>query len=205
MNELNLTISEPSHTGIDLQEYCTQVIQLDCQIIISLSRFSFVVSDVLDGGVQADATAYFGTVLANAPSGTEVFHFRIVIDLGRFNNDLDAIVIIMVRNVTVEQILKFSNGQNIRTFPIALHGGIDAVNASGVFPEIRLIENRLVVYEDYIIYHQAQYPGFQVPITFDFDLHLIIVGRNPTNIRQLSPFATGTVLLTLPPGLAVYC
>ena len=46
---------------------------------------------------------------------------------------------------------------------------------SGI-PEIRLIENRLVVFEDYVIYQAAPLPGFQVPIVLDFDLNLIVVG-----------------------------
>ena len=159
----------------------------------------------MDHGIQADATAYFGTVLINiATFGTEIFRFRIVIDLSRFNNDLIAIVIIMVRNNLVESIFKFSDGQNQRTFAIAAQGGIDAVNASRVFPEIRLIENRLVVYEDYVIYQAAPPPEYvELPVTFDFDLNLIVIGRDPSVIQEHLPFAVGTVTLTLPPpGMA---
>ena len=160
-----------------------------------------VVPDVLDNGIQADATAYFGSVLATDPVGTEIFRFRIVIDLNRFNNDTDAIVIIMVRSNLVERIFKFSDGQNTRTFAIAAQGGIDAVNASRVFPEIRLIENRLVVYEDSVIYQQAPPPETELPITLDFDLNLIVVGRNSMSIQELLPFAVGTVALMIPPGM----
>ena len=63
------------------------------------------------------------------PFGTEVFRFRVVIDLSIFNNDLDALVTIMVRSNLVERIFKFSDGQNQRTFLIGLQGGIDAVNS----------------------------------------------------------------------------
>ena len=136
----------------------------------------------MDRGIQADATAYFGTVRTNDTFGKEMFRFRIVIDLHIFSNDLDAIVTIMVRNNLVESIFKFSDGQNQRTFAIAAQGGIDAVNESRVFPEIRLIENRLVVFEDYIIYQAALPPGFQVPFVLDFDLNLIVVGRDSVNI-----------------------
>ena len=88
----------------------------------------------MDCGIQADATAYFGTVRTNDTFGKEVFRFRIVIDLSIFSNDLDAIVtIIMVRNNLVESIFKFSSGQNQGTFAIGTQGGIDAVNASCVF------------------------------------------------------------------------
>ena len=156
---------------------------------------------LIENGIQPDATAYFGSVQTNAPFGTEVFRFRIVIDLSRFDDDLAAIVIIMVRSNLVEQIFKFSDGQNSRTFVIAAQGGIDAVNASRVFPEIRLLENRLVVFEDYIIYHQAPPPDLNLPTTLDFDLNLIIVGRDSTNIQELLPFAVGTISLIPPPGM----
>ena len=155
---------------------------------------------MLDRGLQADATAYFGSIPINATFGTEVFRFRIVIDLSRFNNDLDVVVSIMVRNNLVESIFKFSDGQNTRIFPIGLHGGIDLVNSSHVFPEIRLIENRLVVFEDSVIY-QALPPLFsELPVVFDFDLNFIVVGRNYINIQELLPFAVATVTFTLPPG-----
>ena len=138
---------------------------------------------------------YFGTVLASDPIGTEVFRFRIVIDLNAYNNDLDAIVIILIRNNLVESIFKFSDGQNTRTFGIGLQGGIDAVNASRVFPEIRLIENRLVVFEDSVIYQQAPPSTLDLPANLDFELYLIVVGGDSTIIRELLPFAVGTVAL----------
>ena len=131
-----------------------------------------------------------------------MFPFRIVIDLSRFGNDLSAIVVIMVRNNLVERSFKFSDGQNQRTFGIAANGGIDAVNASRVLPEIRLIENRLVVYDDFIIYQEAPPANFQLPINLDFDLNLIVVGRDSTIIQELLPFAIGSVTFTLPPGIA---
>ena len=158
-----------------------------------------VVPDVLENGVQADATAYFGTVTTSDSIGTQVFHFRIVIDLTRFNNDLDAIVIVLIRNYLVESIFKFSNGQNQRTFGIAAAGGIDAVNGSHVFPEIRLLENRLVVLEDYVIYQQAPPVTLELPTTLDFNLNFIVIGRHSTNfIQQL--FAVGNVVLLPPLG-----
>ena len=155
--------------------------------------------------VQADATAYFGSVLTNATFGTQVFQFRIVVDLSDFNNDLDFIVLIMVQNNLVERIFKFSDGTNQRTFQIAANGGIDAVTALRVFPEISLIEammNRVVVLEDYIIYQAAPPSDLELPTTFSFDLNLIVVGQDPTLIEERLPFAVGTVAL-IPPG-AVY-
>ena len=159
-----------------------------------------LVPDVLDRGIQADATAYFVRIPINTTIGTPIFHFRIVIDLSRFDDDLDYIVIVMVRNNLVESIFKFNGGQNTKIFGIAAQGGIDAVNALRVFPEIRLFENRLVVFEDFVIYQEAPPINFQLPTTLDFDLNLIVVGRDYTVIQELLPFAIGTVTITLPPG-----
>ena len=139
----------------------------------------------------------------DAPLGTRVFPFRIVIVLNRFNNDLDAFIVIMVRNNLVESIFKFSDGQNQRTFSIAAQGGIDAVNASRVFPEIRLVENRLVVYEEFVIYQQAPPSTLSLPTTLDFDLNLIVIGRDSLSIQESLPFAVGTVALIPPPGMHV--
>ena len=161
---------------------------------------SSAVPDNLENGIQADATAYFGSIQTNATFGTRVFNFRIVIDLSRFGNDLDAIVVIMVRSNQVERIFKFSDGQNQRTFGIGAQGGIDTVNSSRIFPEIRLIENRLVVYEEYIIYQGAPGSDIMLPAMLDFDLNLIVVGRDSLTIRELLPFAVGTVELIPPPG-----
>ena len=152
-----------------------------------------------DRGVQPDATAYFGSIITTSPIGTEVFPFRIVIDLSRFNNELNAIIMILNRNNLVETIFRFSDGEAQRTFQFAEHGGIDAVNASHVFPEIRLIENRLVVYEDSIIYNQAPPSTLELPTTLDFDLSVIVVG--PSNFLQLNNFALGTVALLPPSGM----
>ena len=108
---------------------------------------------MLENGIQADATAYFGTVVTNAPHGTEIFRFRIIIDLSRFDNDLFAILTVMNRNNLVDSIFKFSDSSNQRTFVFA--NGVMAANASGWLPpEVRLLENRLVyvVFEDFVIY-----------------------------------------------------
>jgi hypothetical protein len=121
--------------------------------------------------VQADATAYFGSIQIGAPLGIDVFKFRLVLNLSSFGNDLDAIAIGMVRSNLVEKTFSFSDGHNQRTFSIGFHGGIDAVNASRVFPEIRLIGNRLVVFEDSVIYQEPPSTGsdheLELPITHD--------------------------------------
>ena len=106
----------------------------------------------------------------------------------------------MVRSNLVERIFKFSDGQNQRTFGIGAQGGIDAVNASRVYPEIRLIENRLEVYEDFVIYQEAPPSDLEIPAVLNFDLNVIVVGRNSLAIEELLPFAIGEVTLIPPPG-----
>ena len=83
----------------------------------------------------------------------------------------------MVRNNLVQSIFRLSDGQNQRTFFIRNRGGIRAVNESRLFPEITLIENGLVVYEDHIIYQEAPPSSLELPTTLDFDLNLIVVGE----------------------------
>ncbi len=164
-----------------------------------------LVPDVLDQGIQADATAYFGNISAAAPFGTEVFRFRLVIDLSHFHDDLDVIAIFVNENNLVESIFRLSDGQNFRVFLIADQGGIDRVNASRVYPEIRLIENRLVVYEDSVIYQEIPPASLELPTVLDIELHFIAVGRSYIDIQQLSPFAIGRVALTpLSPGRIYY-
>ena len=160
-----------------------------------------LVPDVFDQGIQADATAYFGNISAGAPFGTEVFRFRLVIDLSRFHDDLVGIAIFMNQNNLVLSIFKFSDDQNFRQFLIAAQGGIDVVNASRVFPEIRLIENRLVVYEDSVIFQEIPSSFVELPTTLEIELHFIAVGRDYIDVQQLSPFAIGRVTLNpLPSG-----
>ena len=105
----------------------------------------------------------------------------------------------MFRNNLVESIFRFSDGRNFRVFEVGTQGGIDAVNASQVFPEIRLIENRLVVYEDFVIYQETPPSSLELPTVLDFDLNFIAVGRNYIDVQQLLPFAVGTVILNPPP------
>ena len=147
--------------------------------------------------IQADATAYFGSVLANSTLGTEVFRFRIVIDLSRFDNDLSAIITIMYRNSLVNSIFRFSDSTNQRTFTFG--NGVMAANASGRFPEIRLLESRLVVFEDFIIYRQAPPPSLDLPTTLDFDLAILVVAPDPSNSQSVG-FAVGMVDLIPPQG-----
>ena len=83
---------------------------------------------------------------------------------------------------------------------IDLAGGIDAVNASRVFPEIRLHDSRYVVYEDSVIYQQAPPSTLELPTILDFDLNILVAGVVTTDVASLTPFAVGTVSLTEPPG-----
>ena len=153
---------------------------------------------MLENGIQADATAYFGSVLTHSTSGTPVFSFRIVIDLGTFGGDLSAIATVMYRNNLVDSIFKFSGGTNQRTFPFA--NGIVAANASGSLPpEFRLLENGLVVFEDCVIYQQAPPPNLELPTTLDFDMAIIAVAPDPINSQSVI-FAVGIVDLTPPAG-----
>jgi hypothetical protein len=142
-------------------------------------------------------------VLTTATIGTEVFSFRVVIDPNRFGGDLDAIITIMNRNNLVTSIFRFSDDEVTRTF--TFNGGINAVNTSGRLPhEIRLLENGLVVFEDFVIYRQAPPPDLELPTTLDFDLSIIVVGRAGTNTIALqNDFALGTVAL-IPPPPGVY-
>ena len=163
---------------------------------------SYIVPSTLRKHLQADATAYFGSIQINAPLRMDIFKFRIFFNLTEFGNDLDAIIVSLVRNNFVEKIFSFSDGQTQRTFSIGINGGIDAVNASHVFPEIRLLENRLVVLEDSVIYQEppATNPELELPTTRSFDLNLIVIGRDSVAIEHFFPFTVGTVALTLPPG-----
>ena len=148
--------------------------------------------------IQADATAYFGRIITNSTPGTEVFRFKIVIDLNRFDNDLSAIVTVMSRNNLVNSIFKFSDSTNQRTF--AFGNGFVAANASGTLPpQFGFLESRLVVFEDFIIYQQAPPPSLDLPTTLDFDLAIVVVGRDSINSQSVR-FAIGTVALIPPPG-----
>ena len=156
---------------------------------------------VLSQGLQADATAYYGSLQTDTPLGTEVFPFRIVIDRNRFtNNDISAIIVSLVRNNLVQSIFRFSDGSTDRQFLINLAGGIDAANASRLFPEIRLYDSRYILYEDSVIYQQAPPSTLELPTALDFELNILVVGVVTTDVSSLNPFAVGTVSLTEPPG-----
>ena len=169
-------------------------------MIVFMLYCFFAVPDVLENGIQADATAYFGRIVTNAALRTPVFSFRIVIDLNRYDGDLSAVLTIMNRNNLVESIFKFSNGLNQGTFTFG--SGIIAENASGTLsPQFRLLENRYVIFEDDIIYYQAPPPSLELPKTVDFDLNILAVALDPSNTPSVTvTFAVGTVDLIPPPG-----
>ena len=163
----------------------------------------FAVPDVLPNGVQADATAYFGRIVTNATLRTVVFSFRIVIDLSTYGGDLDAIITVMNRDNIVASTFRFSDDMLTRTF--TFNGGIIAANASDMLPlELRFLGNGLVVFEDFVIYYQPPPASLELPATLDFDLSIIVVGRD-SSITQQSNFAVGTVaLIPPPPGMYDY-
>ena len=169
---------------------------------MALESFCLSVPAVLPNSFQADATAYFARVLSNATSGSVVINFRIIIDRYQFtNNDFSAILVIMSRNNLVESIFKFRNGVNQRRFAIGNEGGIVAVNASRVFPEIRLLNDQYILYEDHIIFtaNQDSLSTLEFPVTLDFDLSLLVVGINPIDSIQ-QQFARASVTILSPPG-----
>ena len=133
----------------------------------------------------------------NAVNGTVIFSFRLTIDLRRFDNDLEFINVALIQNNFAERILfSFSNYQQERHLSISKHGGIDAVNASNVFPEITLIENRIAVYEDYVIYTFEDDLLFDMElVTIELDLNIDILGNNSENTEERTPFAVATVTL----------
>ena len=152
----------------------------------------------LDQRVQPDASEYFGNIRTDAPLGTVVFSFRVVIDRNGFpNNNINAIIVSLVRTGLVQGIFRFSDGTTDRQFLISAFGGIDAVNASGRFPEIRLYNSRYAVYEDSVIYQQAPPSTLELPTILDFDLNIIVVGAN-NNVETLTRI--GRVYLVLPPS-----
>ena len=162
---------------------------------------AILVPAVLPNTFQADATAYFSSILSNATSGSEVFQFRIIIDRYQFtNNDLSAIVIIMNRDNFVESLFKFSDGLNQRGFAIGNEGGIVAVNASQVLPEIRLLNNQYILYEDYVMFtaNRESLLSLALPVTLDFHLSLLIVGINLNDSVQ-HLFSRANVII-LPPS-----
>ena len=147
---------------------------------------------------QADATAYFASILSNDTSGTVVINFRVIIDRYQFtNSSIRAILIIMNRNNFVESLFKFSDGANQRRFLIGSEGGIVEVNASRVLPEIRLINDQYILYEDYVIFtaDQDSISNLELPVTLDFDLSLLVIGSNPIeSILRLFARAYVTIL-----------
>ena len=151
-------------------------------------------------GIQADATAYFGSVLTNAPIGTEIFRFRVVIDLNAYGGDLGAILTVLNRSFQVTSIVRFSGSEFTKTF--TLDGGIIARNASGTLPpEISLLENNFAVFEDFVIYNQHPPPDLNM---VDFDLTILVVGGGDNPISRNVDFAVGTVaLISPPPGIYI--
>ena len=108
----------------------------------------------------------------------------------------------MNRNNLVDSIFKFGDSTNQRKFIFG--SGIVAANASGMLPpQFRLLENGLVLFEDFIIYQQAPPSSLQLPTTLDFDMNILAVSPDPINSQQVR-FAVGTVDLIPSPGKCDY-
>ena len=157
---------------------------------------------MLVNGIQADATAYFGRILTNAAIGTEVFRFRIIIDLTMFGGDLSTILTVLNRSFQVTSIFRFSGSEFTKSFTFD-NASIIAANASGMLPpEISLLENNFVVFEDSVIYNQRPLPDLELPAILDFDLTIVVIGGGDIPISQNVDFALGTVeLIPPPPGI----
>ena len=123
-------------------------------------------------------------------------------NLSRFHDDLGLIAIVIIQNRLAETVLGFTGGENYnyRVLEIGALGGIDSDNVSSLYPEITVIENRLVVYEDYVIYQQPPPPFIELPVVLDFDLYFIAFSRNFSVYQEVWPLAVGRVTITLPPG-----
>ena len=110
----------------------------------------------------------------------------------------------MNRDNQVARTFRFGdNGQTTR--PYTFIGGINAENAAGLLPpEIRVLENGLVVLEDSVIYILPD-ADFDVPTTLNFDLSVIVLGRGPGARTNQTDFAVATVtLIPPPPGMYGY-
>jgi hypothetical protein len=126
----------------------------------------------------------------------------LTIDLGRFDNDLEYIDVTLV-NYLSERIFSFSNYQQERHFSINKHGGIDAVNVSNIFPEITLLNNRIVIYDDVVIYsHESDFfiSNTNLPSRVNIDLNVVILGVSTGNFEERTPFADATVTLIQDPS-----
>ena len=106
----------------------------------------------------------------------------------------------MNRDNLVAQTFRFSDDMLTRTF--VFNSGVYAANTSGQLShEIRLLENGLVVFEDFVIYRQAPSFYLELPTTLDFDLSIIVVGRGSGANTLQTNFAIGTVALI--PGMYI--
>ena len=157
---------------------------------------------VLQNAYQANATQYFGALLSNSTMGTVVFRFRVFIDLFQFTNrDLAVIVVSLNENVIVNRLFKLSNGLNTKQIQLIDEGGVVAVNASGVFPEIRLLNSQYFIYDDSVIYNGLT-SDIEITSTtqYAFDLNIVIVGVENGEVQQ-GPIGRGNVTLLKPPGI----
>ena len=147
--------------------------------------------------MQANATVYTGHVHSDLSTNTSVFGFKIVADISSLVSNLRMLffTMTMVRNAQVERIFKLSDGQNEKT--VQTTNGIAEISN---FPELTLIDNRYLVYEDYVIYNEAPPSSLSLPTIRDFDMNVHIVtvleGGMFSTFADLTPFALGRVILS---------
>ena len=87
------------------------------------------------------------------------------------------------------------------------------MNASNIFPEITLFNDRTVIYEDFVIYnHENNFfaSNTNLPSSVNIDLNVVILGINTGNFEERTPFADAIVTLIqdLPQGyseLLTFC
>ena len=160
--------------------------------------YTFTVPEEFSG-VQANATAYYGSVHVNATNGTIVFSFRSVIDLRQFDNGSGIIEVVLTQsNFTGTRLFSFSNYQQQRHFSISKHGGIN----------ITLITNRIVVYDDHIIYNGYEHDtlsNVKLPSAVELHLNVATKRNNSDDTEEHTPFAVATVAIIQDPPQGYFC
>ena len=145
------------------------------------------------GRVQANATAYYGSVHVNATNGTVVFSFELIIDLRRFNNGTESIEVTLTQNnLTGLRLFSFSNYQQRRHFSTSKLGSIN----------ITFVTDRIIVCDDHVIYNGYErdfLSNIKLPSTIELYLNVAIRGNNSNSTEEYTPFAVATVMLIQDP------
>ena len=160
-------------------------------IILRYFIFNAVPEDF--GGVQTNATAYYGSVYVNAVNGTIVFPFQLMIDVRQFHNDIETIEITLTqKSFAGQRLFSFSGYQQQEHFSLRNHGSIN----------VTFITSRFVVFDDLIIYkgcERSHLSNIKLPSTIELDLSVTIRGNNSEEHAQLA-VATVTLIQDPPQG-----